>query len=494
MAFEYFDSKEGVKTVKANGLFLHSSYAPLKEAERFVQSQKPPFEPEYIVITEPALSYCVPYLRKKFSNAKIGAIRYCTEFSNQDSDFDFVFTSNNVINLKNTLLNYFTEENLFSVFFISWPASEKAFSEENKIAWNQIKEALYTAKTLLITRQFFEKKWLINTANFVKYANNFYALKKSNSPVFVAASGPSLKDILPLLKTIQSKFIIIALSSAISVLLHNGITPDFCINTDGGYWAGEHLKKLLDTSLPLALSCEAYCKKSILQNSKIIPLNYSDGMSLELCKNTNIPFIKASRNGTVSGTALELALNLTDSKVYFTGLDLCSQNGFQHTQPNELEINTSITDNKLSSKEKRLARASFKNESLEIYEEWFKKQELSEGKVFRIISSELKKNSLGMIKDISPDDFEKASTAYKNKKDFDLEKTATISNEEKSETLNKLYDLIVQKSQTEEWKKTIFPLDYVTLKHNPSNQESKQKLEKENSRLVKKLQKILKDE
>ena len=494
MAFEYFDSKEGVKTVKANGLFLHSSYAPLKEAERFAQSQKAPFEPEYIVITEPALSYCLPYLRKIFPNAKIGAIRYCKEFSAQNSDFDFVFTSNNLNNLKNTLLNYFTEENLFSVFFMSWPASEKAFPEENKLAWTQIKEALDTAKTLLVTRQFFEKKWLINTANFIKYTNNFYTLKKYNSPVIVAASGPSLKDILPILKNIQSNFIIIALSSAISVLLHNGITPDFCISTDGGYWAGEHLKKLLNTKLPLALSCEAYCKKEILQNSKIIPLNYSDGMSAELCKNTNIPFIKASRNGTVSGTALELALNLTASEVYFTGLDLCSQNGFQHTQPNELEINTIITDNKISSKEKRLARASFKNESLKIYEDWFKTQKLSAGKVFRIISSDLKKNYLGQIKDISPKDFENTAKSYKNKKDFDLEKAAAISAKEKSEILTKLYDLIEQKSQTEEWKKSIFPLDYVALKHNPSNLENKEKLEKENSRLVKKLQKILKDE
>ena len=75
MELDFLDSKDGEKTVKVNGVFLHSPYSPKKEAQRFADLQTCPFKPEYIVITEPGLSYSLPALREKFPDVKIGAIR-----------------------------------------------------------------------------------------------------------------------------------------------------------------------------------------------------------------------------------------------------------------------------------------------------------------------------------------------------------------------------------------------------------------------------------
>jgi hypothetical protein len=61
--------------------------------------------------------------------------------------------------------NTLNEEELLTYSFISWPASASIFAEEDKIVWNAIKAAMFRAKTLLITRQYFEKKWFLNSCN-----------------------------------------------------------------------------------------------------------------------------------------------------------------------------------------------------------------------------------------------------------------------------------------------------------------------------------------
>ena len=495
MELDFLDSKDGEKTVKVNGVFLHSPYSPKKEAQRFADLQTCPFKPEYIVITEPGLSYSLPALREKFPDVKIGAIRYTKDFDAYNADFDFVFYHNTSDSIQNQLQSYFNEDKIFSVFFISWKASEKAFEKENNQVWQEIKATLDYSKTLLITRQFFEKKWLINSVNFIKYSKDYYSINKNQLPVLIAASGPSLEENLTTIKELKDKSLIIALSSALSVLLNNDIIPDFCMTSDGGYWAKEHLKKLKKYRIPLAIANEADCQKSLLKNLPLIPLCYPDGLSKKICDISEIPFTKAQRNGTISGTALELALEITSEKIYFFGLDLAEAKGFQHTQPNELELNSLLNDNRLITKEKRIARQGFKNTSLEIYKKWFQNKKLPEDKVFRVISDKYKKNNLGLIKDISPEDFSKRAEILiqkGNPKKKGEVFTQITSPSEKN--LSKIRDYITSISDTEEWKKALFPLDYTALLHNPQKQEIITKLQKENSRLTEKLQKILNDE
>ena len=46
-------AKNGEETAIADKLFLHSNYAPSKEAERFVENLSIPYTPSAIIITEP---------------------------------------------------------------------------------------------------------------------------------------------------------------------------------------------------------------------------------------------------------------------------------------------------------------------------------------------------------------------------------------------------------------------------------------------------------
>ena len=82
---QFFDSKSGDKTCSINSIRLHSSYDPVKEAQRYVSSLDINFVPSLIVVTEPALSYCAYFLRKRFPKTILVAIRFSNLFIVSDS-------------------------------------------------------------------------------------------------------------------------------------------------------------------------------------------------------------------------------------------------------------------------------------------------------------------------------------------------------------------------------------------------------------------------
>ena len=253
MDITFQKAKNGETTALIGNLYLHSAYNPQREAERFVDNLQNPFCPKIVIITEPGIAYVKNYLRKKFPESKIGLIRYIRGFEEYNKGFDFVINYfENSNNFDNFLLQFFGEEALLETFFCKWEVSSKIFPEIDIKVWHSIKNALENAKTLLITRQYFEKKWLTNTFNFIRYLKNPLLLKSNiNFPLLIIASGSSLRAFLPIIKQNQSKFFIIVLSSAIKVCIDNGIKADLALSTDGGYWAGQHLKSLYKNTLVL---------------------------------------------------------------------------------------------------------------------------------------------------------------------------------------------------------------------------------------------------
>lgn len=476
-------AKNGQKTVQINGFFLHSSYNPQAEAKRFVENIALPFDCKFILITEPALSYVVDFFKEKFPTKKIFCIRYTNDFNDYNKNFDDVINFyEHKNNFNDFLLNKFGEVNIFKVFFLKWEPSSKAFNEIDEKVWKEIKKSLELAKTLLITRQYFEKKWLLNSINFINHTKKICTLKKINKPILIIASGPSLKPLLEFLPKIKDNFFIICLSSAISVLKKNKIEPNLYLSTDGGFWAGQHLKKILkQNNIPLALSLESFCQKNILEKSKILVLNYEDGISSDFINYFKIKNIKVKRNGTVSGTALNLALDFSDEEIYFAGLDLAENKNFSHTQPNEIERNNCLNENKIFSQEKRIFQSKQNNKSLEIYQKWFSTNNFENRKIFRIINPEYKMNSLGKIKDISVFDFIKNIKSNKTSQNY--------FNEFYFENINKkeLKDFLLKKLNEQKTLEQIFPLDFISISHSPNDKILQKNLEEKKENLISKI-------
>lgn len=458
MSLEYSKAKNESLTCTYNNIFLHSSYNPQTESRRFAESIKLDFIPQNIIVIEPALSYCKKDLAEIFPQSKLYAIRFISDFKTEYS-FEKDFFYQNQAQLKKELFDFFGEEGLLNSFFITWPASAKCFSDQDKEVWSLIKELLKECQSILATRQFFSKRWIKNEFNFLSNISKCTKIKKIEKPVLITASGPSLKNCISYIKENQNKFFILACSSSIKTLLKNKIVPDLCISTDGGFWATKHLYELSKhKNLKLAVSFEANINKNLFKSNTIVPLAYCDNFDDSIYKSFNIPFNKAKRNGTISGTALELALSITEKKIYFAGLDLEANKGFVHTQPNELEIENSLNDNKLKTSDTRLFSQSLESTQLEIYRNWFISNSSKYSRVFRIYSDLTFKHSLGNIKDLDIKDIDisKESEIKKSEDFFENEKSVSLSNNDIQSIFEKLFT-------DEYWLKTYFPADLIAI-------------------------------
>ena len=238
------------------------------------------------------------------------------------------------------------------------------------------------------------------------------------------------------------------------------------LTSDGGFWAGQHLKKLANNKNIIALPAEAFCPGNITKNNIILPLTYSDGLTKDFFKLSNINALKAERNGTVSGTALELAKTISDNEIYFCGLDLSASKGFQHAQPNEIELNSSLIDYRLQPQEERISKSQFNTYSLSIYRKWFCTQK-NVSKVFRIISKG-SQESLGNIKDIEAEELEKRIKSLPEKANY-FNLTKKVCNKE--EILKKLYAHTESLLQEKQMQEQLFPLDFVSLSHCKNDEE-----------------------
>lgn len=487
MDFQFLKAKNGSLTCKIDGKFYHSAYSPENEAKNFVQTIKFDFFPESIFVIEPGLSYCQEFLKKRFPKANLYAIRLCDNFFETDSKWNKVFYFNS--DFKNNLLFSCLEEELLKSQFISLQNST-IFESEIKCR-NAIFSIIKNAKSILYTKHIFAKKWFLNSVRFATSIKKIALInKKIDKDVIICASGPSLENSIELLKEWKNNFFIICLSSATKVLCKNNIKPDLIFSTDGGFWAKYHLQNL---PCPLSLNSEGALFYKNFKKTLILPVVYPQSLSEILFTKLKIPFLYSKQNGTVSGTALEFALNLTDKNIYFLGLDLHNAKGFQHSKPNELELFNEKNDFRLSSKETRQTKSRFSSSTaLEIYSDWFKNIDSVKAKrIFRLSDNFKYSNNLNNIKDVNWNEIPSykinSSNTEKSKKNYFETKTVSFFKEN-------LFNEIQKLSSSQFFLKEVFPLETLLFeKCNNENEKNEinKKITDQKDKLLKKVRKIL---
>lgn len=477
MAIVFTKSANGEATCTCNSIRIHSAYNPSQEALRFVQSIKCDFEPGYIMMTGPGLSYTAVYIRKLFPCAKIVALHYAREFSVTEKLWDKSFYyMEGGIPLAEQIFSYMGEEGVVSCLFLSWKPSDDAFPEESRHCWKEIRSAVIKSRNVLATRSFFAKRWVKNAIRFSLFSGESCYFQKGNAPIVVCASGRSLKSSIPFIQKHRDRFFLIAVSSALLPLVTEGIIPDLCISCDGGYWAKRHISFTLrqHPEIPLALSSESAVFLSLLKDTTVVPLNYGDGISEAFMKEFNISATRAYRNGTVSGTAAQLALSLTSGAVYFCGLDLAPSKGFSHTQPNELERDDACRDNRLRTADSRIAPSNFSSPSLRIYQNWFATSSFG-GRLYRLSDHFAFQNSLGEVRDVNWDFFlehEQDGAALKPMRFSSTRKT------DYKKRLELVKETIEKNLHTSEWISEAVPADYIVYQRSIGMQGEAEALKK----------------
>ncbi|MBQ0040066.1 MAG: DUF115 domain-containing protein [Treponema sp.] len=465
------NASNGEESCSFNNVRLHSSYNPSKEAARFAETAECSFNPSFVLVTEPALSYCAEPLKNRFKDAKICCVRFCHNFMESDSKWDKVFlavsdSDENQLNnaLSEEIFNYMGDEGTASCLFLSWKPSEQAFASTHLHTWEEIKKAVMKSRSVLATRNYFAKRWTKNALRFSMFTDKTAYIQKGKSDVVVCASGPSLWSSIENLKKYRERYFLIAVSSALKPLIHNEIIPDLCISTDGGYWAKLHISFALEEyNIPLALPGEGSCFGSILNKTNVIPLYYGDGTSESILKGSKYNGMTAVRNGSVSGTAAYLAMSITEGNIYYCGLDLNFSSGHVHTQPNELEINDSRFDCRLRTTETRVNSKVLNRNSIDIYRAWFASTNFR-GRIFRLSDNFKYGNELGRIQDVDWNYFEENTEEFKSKV-----KPQVIRNKLNSKTadrLGTLKEICKANMNNSEWIHNAVPSEAVVMDRN----------------------------
>lgn len=493
---EFLSARNGQETCRLDKKYFHSAYNPENEARSFVSSIDLDFNPSSIVIIEPALSYCAPFLRQRFPKTKLYALRLTEAFSKTDSLWDKVFSWKES-NFSQELFSAMGEDELLSAGFFAWPGSKNIFDSQISLAWQGIKDAVLLARDVMNTRAHFSEKWLLNSTRFFFNLDKYCLPERTSKNILVAASGPSLEESIGYIKEYRPFFYLICVSSALSVLLFNKIRPDMIISTDGGYWAKKHLEihkkdlELLKDTV-LAIPDEACCPATLLKKLKVLPLFYPGSAGEAVYKNLGIKAFPALRNGTVSGTAAALALSSTARNVYFCGLDLSPSHSFQHTNPNALENRAMTSDRRLATKETRQTAARFSSEgSLALYRNWFKSQPESFcSRVFRLHEKESFLFSLLPVKDELWEDIIPKLRQAEPERAGTSEKQSVPLKERKQKILESFYEVLTSKK----FKAEIFPLEALMERRAKTKEERNTALEKMEAKkqaLEKKIRRIL---
>ena len=492
MGIRFFTAKSGLPTCAANGTNLHSSYDPEREAERFVDAMSPPFNPQYVLVTEPALSYCAQFFRKRFPAAVLVAVRYAPDFAEADKGWDIVFdAAQSTLGLSDTLFDKLGEEGLCSALFASWQPSARAFPEKDAAVWREIKYAVDKGRDVLFTRSCFASRWIANAFFICRHIERARRIVKGSSPVVVAASGPSLKSALPYLARFRASYFLIAASSALSVLTAYGIIPDLCIATDGGFYAKAHLSPLSRfPHIPLALAQEASCSGAILSACNIIPLSYGDGFAANLFAACGIPSMKIERNGTVSGSALDFARSITDGSVFLCGLDMAPASGLQHARPNALEEREAASYIKTYPNETKNSASRFASGALELYRKWFQSLPKTRVKnVYRFAHDYPFSNTLGAIADVDAAFFEQSLSQQRI-----LPRIADEALPKKDAVQKAARDFLKLHAGSDAWLHEIFPAEYVSHQREPDAEKKEKQAEtlaKKSGALSKKIARII---
>ena len=167
--------------------------------------------------------------------------------------------------------------------------------------------------------------------NSKRYDDSVDALDKDfyGKDVFIVAAGPSLDKNFRLLKNRLNNSIILATGTVFRKLIREGITPDYFIVTDANPRVYAQIQGLEQLDIPMIYLSTAF--KGFAENyqgKKYIVLQNGYEKAEEYAATNNMKLFDTG--GSVSTTALDVAIKLKSKRVIFLGLDLAFTENYVH--------------------------------------------------------------------------------------------------------------------------------------------------------------------
>ncbi len=358
---EITPSRTGEPTALIAGVALHSRYDPLREAERFLQSSLPPDPPSVVLLLGAGLGYLTRCIRRRFPAARVIAFYYDREIYERGAGResgggresgaggesggrpdparpDLGWHPGLPEAADAWLRRRLGELDLEGLRLVEWPPSSRIYPSTARAVRRAVEQVLRELRGSLVTTRAAGRRWIRNS--FLNFCHTPALLQeeelRDGRPIVLAASGPSLEKSRGWLAGLRERYQLWALPSAALFLKGEGLTPDLVVLTDPSWYALYHLHPVADRPLRLAmpLSAAAGCWRL---RAGVLWLCQQNFFERELLEAAGVRAPAVPPHGTVTATALELALRLSRRPIVLAGLDLVTSGIRTHARPNCFE-------------------------------------------------------------------------------------------------------------------------------------------------------------
>jgi len=338
---EVVPTHSGHVTIRRRGVYLHSRFDPVKEAEKLVDTTASSSGVGTIVFYGFGLGYHIERFFALHPGAraivlepdaaffrKVLELRDFTDLIRREGLRLLVGTEPEALSLA---LKEFEDDEI-RVFRLRsvYAGAEEYFMKADAVVSRFVNRRDINLATL--TR--FGRLWVRNlaanlpliwrTPGIGEIGGNFAGL-----PSLVIAAGPSLDATLPNLRRLREKFLIVAVDTSYNACLRAGVEPDFVVVVDPQYWNTRHLDRARQTRAVLV--SESSTHPRIFRQlpgrrffcGSLFPL----GKFLE---NPTAPKGTLGAGGSVSTSAWDFARVMGTKPIVMAGLDLGFPNKNTH--------------------------------------------------------------------------------------------------------------------------------------------------------------------
>ena len=347
---------------------LHSRYQPQAEADRYIRALAIRPDADSFILIEPGLGYLVQALRQLRPECRIAVLHADSSFREAEvlcPDVPAWYPDSG------TGVQEFLESAIPDtavVQIIEWKPSIAAFGEGCLALVRESAEFAKRAAASRRTGAAFGRRWLRNFFRNLAIVQETLLYRTMDTPVVITGSGPSLEAALPQIREHRDGLFVMAASSSLPALAAAGIVPDMIVSTDGGGWALLHLHACFrsqDVPVQFRLTAEknrlttpavlTWPSLTSVETKLTVPttlalaftaaipsqcaafpvLPISDGslwQSIAL-NAVGIPSALIPQRGTVTASALELAMALSTGGIYLAGMDLAVSDIRSHARP-----------------------------------------------------------------------------------------------------------------------------------------------------------------
>lgn len=379
-------SKTGEPTVRLGRRSLVSRYAPRREAERFIGERLTGTSPGTVVILGEVLGYLSSALHDAYPGASVVAVYLSSEtvshrVDNTSLQQHAIWHPEHQLPFNRFLEAELSEHQIDRLEVLEWQPATEAFPELAERLRGTIRAVVRRLTAGVVTAAYFGPRWFRNAFfNYLSIERYAHLRVPRGATIAIAASGPSLERYLPELAAYQGRLVLGALPSAVSALVQAGIRPEFVVHTDGGEYAAEHLAPLRGHDVPIVMPWIAGRGIHRL-GLPVAPFSQGGIVEHTVCGLNDRPVPAVPANGTVAGSALELALLFRPQAIVFIGLDLCTEDLALHVRPHAFEhyyqrgvtrlrpyLTTQFT---VAEPLSRVGRRARRSSALETYADWF---------------------------------------------------------------------------------------------------------------------------